>query len=274
MAPVRRPLRTRNDDFQVITSVRCSRRKRAQRGLLFVESVAAINAAVAAGCEAESAVVRAGARLSGWARDRIRQLDVGTVYEASDPLFRELSERSDPSEMLLLLHRPEIKLEGIPISETAIIVVLDRPSNHGNLGSIIRTADAFGIAAVVTTGHAVDHYDPAVIRSSMGAVFTTPVTHEPSVSVLLSWIKTVRRRFPDADVVGTDSGGEKPLDQWRRSGGPLIAIFGNEATGVSPQLRTTADSVLTIPMSGHVNSLNLACAASIVLHSLRAKSET
>jgi 23S rRNA (uridine2479-2'-O)-methyltransferase len=268
----RERLSTRNDTYQIIESVKSNRRARARHGLIFVEGVAPINAAVATGMTAEMAVVPRRDRLSCWAHDTIQRLSPGRVIEINEPLFAELSERGTPSEMVLILRRPHPSLSDITIDRSSVIVVLDRPSNHGNLGSIIRSADAFGAVAVVTTGHCVDQYDPAVIRASLGAVFTTTVVHEPSSAGLRAWIQGVRGSWPGSAVLGTDSGGSVPLGQApnRR---PLVLIFGNEATGLAPGLRETVDAVVSIPISGYVNSLNLACAASIVLYSVSSRSD-
>jgi TrmH family RNA methyltransferase len=262
----RERLSARNDTFQVIESLKSNRRSRARRKLIFVEGVAPINAAVSAGLAAEMLVVPRRKRLSGWANDMIGRFSPCRVVEVDEPLFAELSERGTPSEMLAILERPDTGLPDINIAENSVVAILDRPSNHGNLGSILRTAEAFGVAAVVTTGHCVDHHDPAVIRASLGAVFTTPVIHEPSSVSLVAWIDSLKRQWPELVVLGTDSLGSVPLSE-APTGKPLVALFGNEATGLSPTMREAATAIAAIPVSGHVDSLNLACAASIVLYS-------
>ena len=265
--PRREQLSARNDTYQVLESLKTNRRARSKRNLIFVEGVAPINAAVASGVAAEIVVVPAARRLSGWANDTITRLRAKRLIEVDEPLFAELSDRGTPSELLAILDRPDVRLEEITVDAGSVVVILDRPSNHGNLGSIVRTSDAFGVRAVITTGHCVDHFDPAVIRASLGAVFTTPVVHEPSTVALQEWIAARKRARPGVAVIGTDSKGPVSLAGAQITR-PTVVMFGNEATGLSPALREIASAIVSIPIPGHVDSLNLACAAGIVLYSL------
>jgi TrmH family RNA methyltransferase len=259
---------TRNDMYQVLCSLRDNRRKRAKRGEIFIEGVAPINAFAAVGGRATAVVYRDRSRLSGWARDIIRKLQPETAYELSPPLMAELSSRSDPSEIIVVAPRPSRTLGQLSESGTSpVYVVVDRPSNHGNLGSLMRTCDAFGIQGILTTGHGVDNFDPHVIRASLGACFYLPVVHEPSTSRLLDWVFELQRNNRRLQVVGTDSEADLPLAQasLRR---PAVVMFGNEATGLSANLGAAVDRMVRIPMMGRVNSLNLTCAATVVLYQL------
>jgi TrmH family RNA methyltransferase len=258
-----------NDSFQILCALRDNRRKRAKRGEIFVEGVAAINALAATGRSAVSVAYADGRRLSGWARETIERLQPHVAYELSADLMESLSARTDPSELVVVAERPGSGLSDLPApAADSVYVVVDRPSNHGNLGSLLRSAEAFGVSGVVTTGHGVDPFDPQVIRASLGACFYQTVVHEESSGRLLGWIEGLRRRETGLRVYGTDSKGSVPLAECtlRR---PTVVVFGNEATGMSASLFEMVDETVSIEIGGRVNSLNLACAASIVLYHLR-----
>lgn len=260
-------MRTENDSFQILRALRDNRQKRAKRGEIFVEGVAAINALANSGRGARAVAYAADARLSGWAKDTIRRLSPDVGFELDPRLQADLSERGKPSELIVIAERPSNTMEVFPplTDRSGPILLVDRPSNLGNLGSILRSAEAFGATGVVTTGHGVDPYDPQVIRASLGACFYQTLVHEPSTKRVIRWLEDCRNS--GARIVATDSNGTATLDRLRPDP-PLIVIFGNEATGVSASLREAADEIVAISIGGRVDSLNLACAASIVLYAL------
>ena len=252
-----------NATLQIVRSLKENRQKRSKRRQIFVEGVAPLNAAVGARLRADLVLVPARRRRSGWADDTIAVLDPPELYEVDDELFAGLSDREEPSQLIAVLPSPERPLAAI--AADGITAIVDRPANPGNLGSLIRSANAFGVDAVVSTGHGADIYDPVAIRASRGAVFATPVVHEPSITVLLEWIAAERSRLPALRLVGTDSAGARSIATAELQS-PIIAVFGNEATGLSQTLREAVDEIVRIDLRGTVDSLNLACAASIVFY--------
>jgi len=266
---------SRNDDFQVLQSLKTNRQKRTKRRQVFVEGVAIINQLVRAGARVEAVAYAAGGgrdgaglrtgALSDWARDVIAATSPTTCYELTAELMGELSDRDNPSELILVGRRPENRLPDTAAGE--LVVVLDRPSSPGNLGSAIRSCDAFGVDLVIVTGHSSDVWDPQCLRASLGAVFSVQVVHEPSSRRLIEWLDSARRARAGFQVFGTDSTGELAIDS-ASVAVPLAVVFGNEATGLSQTLRDYVDAVLSIPMRGAVNSLNLAAALSITVYEI------
>jgi 23S rRNA (uridine2479-2'-O)-methyltransferase len=256
----------RNSTFQVLEALKRNRAKRSELGEVFVEGVTAIKAAVGAGLAARRLVVSRGAKLSGWARSLLESAPGALHVELDPALFQELSDREEPSEILATFAVERRPLAAVELPRRGLVVALDRPSNHGNLGSTIRSADAFGFHLVVTLGHGVDLFDPAVIRASMGGVFHTPVCQEGSPHAFAAWLHAAREAQPGLTVIGTDSAGAAVLDRDAAAARPLVIVMGNEARGLSVQLSSLVDRVLRIPMVGAVDSLNVACAASIVMY--------
>jgi 23S rRNA (uridine2479-2'-O)-methyltransferase len=261
------PINTENAAYQELAALKTNRNKRKRMSLFLVESVQAIKMMLDGNRQARAVIVCRDRPLSGWARSAVESLRPETRYVLSETLMAGLSDREEPSELIVACDLVEKDLSELALTPSSVIVVIDRPSNPGNFGSIIRTSNALGIDAVVTTGHGVDIHDPAVIRSSLGAFFATPVIFEPSKEKLVQWIANRKATVPGLLVCGTDSKGDTALEAGSLSA-PLILCVGNEATGLSSKLRETVDRVVSIRMRGKVDSLNVACAASIFLYEI------
>jgi TrmH family RNA methyltransferase len=143
--------------------------------------------------------------------------------------------------------------------QTRLVLLLDRPGSPGNLGSLIRSADAFGVDGLIVCGHAVDAYEPAVVRASTGSLFALPVVRADAPQPVLDWAESV-----GLQVIGTDEDGE-PLDAVDLRG-PVLVVVGNETRGMSAAWRAAATTTAAIPMRGSASSLNAANAGSIVLY--------
>ena len=103
-------------------------------------------------------------------------------------LLAELGERDgEPPEVVAVAHIRDTPLRGFTPTENAVVVVFDRPSSPGNLGTLIRSADAFGAAAVIVSGHGADQYDPRCVRASTGSLFAVPVFRVSGPDEVLAW---------------------------------------------------------------------------------------
>jgi 23S rRNA (uridine2479-2'-O)-methyltransferase len=144
---------------------------------------------------------------------------------------------------------------------------LDRPSSPGNLGAIIRSCNAFGIDAVLLTGHSVDAYDPKTITASRGTVFTVPVIPLESNAQLQKLLIELKAMHHHFRVYGSSAQYGHDLRTMRLT--PNFGlIIGNETHGMSDFLKSHCDDVLSISMHGAASSLNVACATSIMLYEL------
>ncbi len=260
----------KGDLYQILEALKTNRKKRSELGELFVEGIESIKQADRAGVPVSRVLCADAERLSDWAKDFIARRPDAPVIELTNGLYAELSDRDEPSELMITARFRRMALEDAVLPESPLILIFDRPSDHGNLGSIVRSANAFGADCVVITGHAVDSRDPKVIRSSLGAVFHTPVIQAESFEELEIWLSGLRART-GLRVVGTDSTGATPLQNagLRR---PLALVLGNEAKGMSVRLKGLVDGMVSIPMRGEVNSLNVACAATALLWQVQADS--
>jgi TrmH family RNA methyltransferase len=138
-------------------------------------------------------------------------------------------------------------------------VIADRPASPRNLGTLIRSVDAFGGAGVVIVGHAADPYDPQAVRAAQGLLFAVPVVEIATAAA----IDGLERR-----VLGLDERASVKLRDVDRTGRVAIAL-GTEGRGLSSALRDACDELVSIPMhASAATSLNLAVAGSIALYEL------
>jgi TrmH family RNA methyltransferase len=148
-----------------------------------------------------------------------------------------------------------------------VALVVDRPASPGNLGTLIRSCDAFGASGVIVTGHGVDLYDPATIRATVGSFFSVPCVALASHNEVAAWVDGLRNSPAGVRAVGTSARATTPLRDFDWRGG-IVLVVGNETHGLSHAYREMCDDVVTIPMQGTVTSLNAAVATSIVLYEI------
>jgi TrmH family RNA methyltransferase len=151
---------------------------------------------------------------------------------------------------------------------SSVIVVLDAVADPGNLGSIVRTCDWFGVDALILGQNCVDVYNPKVVRSTMGSLFHIPVVTNVVLPEFLMEAKTY-----DYTAYVTTSKGDVQTDEVRYTAKSLF-IMGNEAWGVSEDLMRGADVRLAIRRHGAAESLNVGVACGILLAGLRQQTRT
>lgn len=142
-----------------------------------------------------------------------------------------------------------------------LVVVLHEARDPGNVGTVIRAADAAGADAVVMTQNSVDLYNPKVIRSTVGSMFHLPIVTNVAVESALGAARQGGMR-----TLAADAGGERNIDHLVPQDFPAVWVFGNEAHGLSPQILNEVDDVIRVPIYGNAESLNLAMAATVCLY--------
>jgi tRNA G18 (ribose-2'-O)-methylase SpoU len=255
-----------NDRFQYYESLRRNRTKRHQHREFLVEGVRPINQALAHGWTINSWLYCPERTRSDWARQVMARSPAAEVQVAAS-LLAKLSGKQEPSELLALVQRPDDDLARIPVGPGFGAFIFDRPGNPGNLGTVIRTADAFGVNGVVVTGHAVDVYDPETISATRGSLFAVPVVRVGGPSDLRAWLAGLRERLPDLQVVGSSEQASTiaAAHDFTR---PTVLVLGNERWGMAASQQNLCDAVVAIPMVGAASSLNVASAAAILLYEM------
>jgi len=265
MPPRHLEVSTANTAFQRIDVLRRNRNKRHRYGEFVVEGVRAINGALAAGWTVRSFAYPRDRQLSRWATDILATSTAESHLAVAPALFDTISEKEEPSELLALVAMRPDSVERIPTGPGMAVVVVDRPGSPGNLGTLIRSCDAFGVAGVIVTGHGVDLYEPATIRASVGSFFSVPCIALESHREVAKWVGELRESYSGLTVVGTSARASSELRDFHW-GAEVVLLVGNETNGLSHAYREMCDAVVRIPMQGTATSLNAAVATSIVLY--------
>jgi 23S rRNA (uridine2479-2'-O)-methyltransferase len=257
----------RNATFQQWQALLGNRTKRHRSGEFIVQGVRPISLALEHRWDFTALLRPISARPSQWAEEVWRAAP-GRRFELADELLAELAERDadERPELVAVVRMPDDDLDRLVTpGRPALIAVFDRPSTPGNIGTLIRSLDAFGGTGLVVAGHAADPYDPQAVRASTGSLFAVPTVRVSAATDVVAWVTTQRESGLEFTVFGTDEGGETDLRAVDFVG-PTIVVIGNETRGMSSTWREACDRLLSIPMVGSASSLNAATAGSIVLH--------
>ncbi len=187
------------------------------------------------------------------------------IMETSDSFFRKISD-TVASQGIVAVVRESVSGVGdfwLRNEGDAVLVALDGITDPGNVGTIIRSCDWFGVGAVLLGRGTVELYNPKTLRSTMGSIFHLPIYTDVDLESGLSEAKKSGFRV----IAAVSSGGAGLKKQFHS--GKMLIVFGNEAHGIRPALQEMADEEVTIPRFGRAESLNVAVSAGIILSSVR-----
>lgn len=186
----------------------------------------------------------------------IRNLQSATV---TPDVYAKIAMREESGGILLVIPFTTLTLENLSLSTSPFLVIVEGAEKPGNVGAILRSADAAGVDGLILCSGGTDLHNPNVIRASLGTRFTVPVAEAPTDEVI-NWLRrqgvTTIAATPDAQVRYTD------VDMT----GPVAIVTGSEADGLSRQWLATADQQVAIPMFGVADSLNLSTSTTLLLY--------
>ena len=190
--------------------------------------------------------------------EEIADLSQFNTVDVSDEVMKQMSETITPQGIIAICTIPDEQLDSIALNGSRKFIYLSEVQDPGNAGTILRSADAFGMDAVITSPGSVDMYSPKVVRSTAGSLWHIPVFQSVAIDELIN-----------KGVHGFSLGatGSKSLKDYI-STGDTVAIFGNESRGLSTSNNLNGIETVNIPMPGNAESLNLSAAASIVMYHL------
>jgi TrmH family RNA methyltransferase len=242
-----------NPRVKHIIKLRDDKRQRRQDGLMLVEGYDEIQLALSAGHQPQtlfSAPELASRNLSEGNAEKI------TVNRA---VFEKISYRENPDGWLAVFPIPLISLDDLSLGESPLVIVAESIEKPGNLGAILRTADAAHVDAVLVCDQRVDVWNPNVVRASRGTVFSVSVIECDNLSAL-DWLKSRKIRVlaatPAAEVVYSEINMREPV---------AIAV-GTEDEGLTDFWMSGADVKVQIPMMGKVNSLNVSVSTALIVY--------
>ena len=180
------------------------------------------------------------------------------VFEVSKEVYAKISYRENVDGLVVMAQPSELSLDQLKTGKNPLIVVLETVEKPGNLGAILRTADAAGLDAVIICDPQTDIYNPNVIRSSVGCIFSNKVVVSDSDSV----IKYLQRK--NISIFSTALQDAIPYTVVDFTG-PAAIILGSEAEGLSLKWRENADQLIKIPMAGIADSLNVSVSAAVIV---------
>ncbi|GAA4353977.1 RNA methyltransferase [Hymenobacter saemangeumensis] len=179
-------------------------------------------------------------------------------YELSRPVFEKVAYREGSDGILAVLRTPHRRLTDLHLPANPLVIVLEAVEKPGNLGAILRTADAAPVDAVLIGDPRTDLYNPNVIRASIGCVFTVPTVAAPMAAIL---------EFLREKGIRTHAAALAPqaLPYTRYDfARPTALVMGTEADGLSPATREACDETIIIPMRGRIDSLNVSVATAVL----------
>lgn len=190
------------------------------------------------------------------------------VKELTELELKKIADTVHSQGIIALTHQRASSLDHSLLRRSSLIVVVDSISDPGNLGSIIRSADWFGVDAVLLGKGCVELYNEKVVRSTVGSIFHLPIIEGVDLQQALPELKK-----NDFWVMAASADGKESYIL-AKAKAKNVLVFGNEAHGVSREIRGMADTVVKIPKFGHAESLNVGVASGILLAHLREKNQT
>jgi RNA methyltransferase, TrmH family len=251
---------TTNERLKRIRALR-TRKERERAGLAYVEGIRAVGEAVQLRADIETLIVAPDLLRSDFALNLVQQAraDGVDVLELSGGAFETISQREGPQGLAAIVRQRWDSLALVRPRGGDCWVALAGVQDPGNLGTILRTAEATGAPGVILLDSSVDAYDPSAMRASTGAIFSRRLVRTTSEG-FAPWL-----RERNVAVVGTSDAATASYRDLAYPA-PMVLLMGSERAGLTHEQRALCGEVVRIPMAGRVDSLNLAVATGIVLY--------
>lgn len=195
-----------------------------------------------------------------YALERLSKFNLSNVeiIEISREVYQKLAYRDTTEGVLAVANSRNLALSELKLSENPLILVAESPEKPGNIGAILRTADAANIDAVIIADPKTDMYNPNIVRSSVGGLFTIPLA-VGSTDEVLSFLQRKGIAVYSAALQESVPYTEQDFT------GPTALVVGTEATGLTQAWRDAATQIIRIPMEGQLDSMNVSVAAAILV---------
>lgn len=251
-----------NDKIKEIRKLQ-GRKARMESGAFFLEGIRLVGSAVQSGAEIETLVVAPELLRSEFGQELVKQQAAQgvAVLEVSGEVFHRISQKDGPQGIGAVVKQRWLPLSRVELVPGKLWVALDAVADPGNLGTILRTNDGAGGAGVILLDQSTDVYDPATVRGSMGAVFDQQIVRT-SFAEFAAW-----KHEKAVLLVGTSGAATADYHAYQYPE-RFVLLMGSERLGLLPQHLALCDAVVSIPMGGKSDSLNLAVATAVVLYEI------
>ena len=234
-------------------------RERRKQNLVVIEGMRELSLAISAGIQVESLFMCEKLLKSD---DRYRvdtsKINPDSIFEVSGDVFGKMALREESDGYIALAKPSRLDLEDVRLKKYPLVFVLVSGEKPGNLGAVLRTADASGADAVIVCDSQTDIYNPNVIRSSLGCIFTTQVIVCDGEQAV-NWLKKKKIR-----IVAATPGAKKFYYDADLTG-PCAIVMGSEAYGLSEKWLTESNAEVKIPMAGKIDSLNVSTSCAVLV---------
>nr|BBH95291.1 rRNA methyltransferase [Thermogemmatispora argillosa] len=251
-----------NPRLKAIRALR-QRQERERSGCFFIEGIRLVAEALQTRATIETLVVAPSLLRSDFARSLVAEAQAAgiSILEVSEAAFASLSQKEGPQGLAAVVRQRWQRLEELQPAPGDYWVALHAAQDPGNIGTILRTADAAGARGVILLDHCADPYDPNAARASMGALFSQTLIRA-SFADFCRW-----KERTGCFVIGT-SGAAATDYRSLRYPLPLVLLMGSERQGLSTEQQASCDAMVSIAMVGRSDSLNLAVATALVLYEI------
>jgi TrmH family RNA methyltransferase len=249
---------------QVIKEIKALKEKkyREQKGLFFIEGIRFIEEAIKEKEVIAKILISDKLTEAKGGSDilkRLKESNCCDIYTVPNKLYMEVTDTENPQGILAVLSKKSVDIEEVYDNKN-FFVVLDSIQDPGNMGTIIRTADAAGATAVIVSKGCVDVYNPKVLRSTMGSIFHLPICYCEDILQTLQSLKDKGITLCAAHLNGSKSYYDLAYKD------NIAIIVGNEANGISDSVSAISNELVKIPMEGKSESLNASVAAGLLIY--------
>ncbi len=231
-------------------------KSRKQNGLFLIEGQREIALALAGGYHVETVLFFPD--LFGYDEVKVLLPKVKDIIEVSREVYQKLAYRDTTEGIIAIAQTKSFDLADLKLNDNPLILVAESPEKPGNIGAMLRTADAAKLDAVIIANPKTDLYNPNIVRSSVGCLFTNNIA-TGSTNEIIAFLKAKSINFYCATL--QDSTGYHTQDYTR----PTALVVGAEATGITAEFRNEATQNIIIPMQGSIDSMNVSVAAAILI---------
>jgi TrmH family RNA methyltransferase len=239
------------------------KKARQATGLFFVEGLRTVGEAIQTGAPIESLVTAPELLISEFGQSLLAHPGIRDVERitVSSEIYEKIAHKQGPQGIGAVVRQNWHAIESLSIGPADLWIALDQIADPGNLGTIMRTADAVGCQGVILLGSSTDPYDPGAVKASMGSIFSLTLAAS-NWEVFNAW-----REENQITLVGTSGRADTDYQavQYQR---PLVLLMGSERHGLSDEMIAACDALVRIPMRGRADSLNLAAATAVVLYEI------
>jgi TrmH family RNA methyltransferase len=253
-----------NPRFKVLRSLRL-RKVRRREGRFLIEGIRIVEEALTSGAPLETLVYAPELLVSDRAKALLERVEPARRLALSGDLFRTLSHRDDPQGIAAAVRIQDHSLADIPLVDDLLVIVAYQLRDPGNLGTIIRTADAAGATGVVVVEPSVDLHDPQAVRATMGSLFALPIVRLADETALPRWYGEIRAAGLPLHIVASSARGSR-VHYEANYRHPLVLLVGSERLGLPQPVRENADILVRLPMAGRATSLNVAAATAALVY--------